>query len=196
MNNVHKMKRSELRRKILNLSWETLNEKGGNALRMRDVAKGCDCSVGTVYNIFEGINEIILRLNIRSVHRLTEKILAALEGPTELKDAVRAMGNAYLEFARTYPHQWTTLFERESVDTPPDWYMKEINDNLERVEAELIRRFGLEKKDAVKLVGFFWAAIHGITSIMLHKKTRIVERIIKEEDIDRYIDHCLMGMIP
>lgn len=190
------MKRTELRRQILNSSWETLNEKGGKALQIRNIAKECDCSVGTIYNVFEGIHEIILRLNIRSLRCLTEKILAALKKTTEVKEGVRVMGNAYLDFAKTYPHQWTTLFERESVQSPPKWYVKEIDENLRKIEAVLIQKFGLQNEDAIKLVGFFWAAIHGITSILLHKKTRIVERIIKEEDIDRYIDHCLMGMIP
>ena len=60
----------------------------------------------------------------------------------------------------------------------------------------MVEKFHLEQERAIKLVEFFWAAIHGITSIMLYKKTCIVERIIKEEDLDRYIDHCLMGMIP
>lgn len=196
MNNVQSLKRSELRQKLLNLSWEIVKEHGGGALRMRDLAKGCECSVGTVYNIFEGIQEIILRLNVRSIHLLTGEIMTALESETDLRNGVRAMGNAYLEFAISHPHQWKTLFERESIQDPPDWYLKEVNGDLEKIQKELVFRFELDKISAAKLAGFFWAAIHGITSIMLHKKTRIVENIIREEDIDRYIDHCLMGMIP
>ena len=171
-------------------------EQGEDALRIRDLAKGCGCSVGTVYNVFEGINEILLRLNIRSLHILTDKVLLALEKPADLQEGVRAMGRAYMEFAKTYPHQWTSLFERESVKNPPEWYLDGVNQQLDQIESRLVEKFNLKKESAVKLVGFFWAAIHGITSILLHKKTRIVNRIIKEEDLDRYIDHCLMGIIP
>lgn len=196
MNNVQVMSRNELRGKILDLGWQKLQGQGGSALRVRDLAKGCGCSVGTVYNVFEGINEIVLRLNLRSLHMLSEMIMSALEKAQDLRSGVRGMGTAYMGFAKTHPHQWTTLFERESVEAPPKWYLDEVNQMLNGVEQELVEKFHLEQENAIKLVGFFWAAIHGITSIMLHKKTRIVERIIKEEDLDRYIDHCLMGMIP
>ena len=196
MNNVQVMSRNELRGKILNLGWQKLQDQGGSALRIRDLAKGCGCSVGTVYNVFEGINEIVLRLNLRSLRILSEMIMTSLEKAKDLRSGVRGMGTAYMGFAKAHPHQWTTLFERESVEAPPKWYLDDVNHMLNGIEHELVEKFHLEQESAIKLVGFFWAAIHGITSIMLHKKTRIVERIIKEEDLDRYIDHCLMGMIP
>ncbi len=190
------MSRKELHQKILNIGWQKLQEDGVSALRIRDLAKESGCSIGTVYNTFAGVNEIILKLNVRSLTILCEKILAVLENAEDLKNGVRMMGAAYMDFAKSHPHQWTMLFERESVEEPPKWYLDEVNLKLTSVEQLLMKKFGLEEENAVKLVGFFWAAIHGITSILLHKKTRIVERFIKEEDLDRYIDHCLMGMIP
>ncbi len=71
-----------------------------------------------------------------------------------------------------------------------------MNVKLREIEGEIVRRFYLRMDEAMKLVGFFWAAIHGITSIILNKKTRIIEGMIREEDLDAYVDHCLMGMIP
>ena len=196
MNVVQVVSRSELRRKILDLGWGVLEKQGGNALRIRDLAKGCGCSIGTVYNAFEGMNEIILRLNVRSLNILYGGILEALEKAGGLKEAVRSMGAAYVRFAKEHPYRWKLLFENEWVEGVPEWYLDEVNMKLRELEAELVRRFYLKMEEAMKLVGFFWAAIHGITSIMLNEKMRVVEGIIKEEDLDAYVDHCLMGMIP
>ncbi len=69
------MSKSELRKKILDLGWATLEKQGGGALRIRDLAKGCGCSIGTVYNTFQGIDEIVLRLNVRSLNILYGGIL-------------------------------------------------------------------------------------------------------------------------
>ena len=188
------LSRSALRTKILDLGWGVLET--GTGIRIRDLAKGCGCSIGTVYNVFEGMDEIVLRLNARSLDILYEGILKALEGEDDLKSGVRAMGAAYMVFAKKHPHRWKMLFENESLEKAPQWYLDVVNAKLREIESELVRRFYLKMEEAMKLVGFFWAAIHGITSIMLNKKTRVVEGIIKEEDLDRYIDHCLLGMIP
>ncbi|QVL57787.1 MAG: TetR/AcrR family transcriptional regulator [Simkaniaceae bacterium] len=188
------MSRNELRKKILNLGWGVLET--GTGLRIRDLAKGCGCSIGTVYNLFEGMDEIVLRLNAKSLDILYGGILKALEGENDLKSGVRAMGASYTQFAKDHPHRWKMLFENESVERAPQWYLDVVNAKLREIESELVRRFYLKMEEAMKLVGFFWAAIHGITSIMLNKKMRVVEGIIKEEDLDAYVDHCLMGMIP
>ena len=190
------MSKSELRKKILDLGWATLEKQGGGALRIRDLAKGCGCSIGTVYNTFQGIDEIVLRLNVRSLNILYGGILEALEKADELKEGVRAMGAAYMKFAKSHPHGWKMLFENESAQQAPEWYVDEVNVKLREIEGEIVRRFYLRMDEAMKLVGFFWAAIHGITSIILNKKTRIIEGMIREEDLDAYVDHCLMGMIP
>ena len=194
MNVVQVMSRSELRSNILDLGWDILET--GTGLKIRDLAKGCGCSIGTVYNIFEGMDEIVLRLNARSLDILYGQILEALEGEDDLKSAVRAMSGAYMQFAKEHPHRWKMLFENESVERAPKWYLDVVNAKLREIETELVRRFYISMEEAMKLVGFFWAAIHGITSILLNKKTRVVKDIIREADLDAYVDHCLMGMIP
>ena len=194
MNVVQIMSRNELRSNILDLGWDILET--GTGLKIRDLAKGCGCSIGTVYNIFEGMDEIVLRLNARSLDILYGQILEALEGEDDLKSAVRAMSGAYMQFAKEHPHRWKMLFENESVERAPKWYLDVVNAKLREIETELVRRFYISMEEAMKLVGFFWAAIHGITSIMLNKKTRVVKDIIREADLDAYVDHCLMGMIP
>ena len=146
MNNVQVISRNELRGKILDLGWQKLKDQGGNALKVRDLAKGCDCSIGTVYNVFEGINEIVLRLNLGSLRMLSEMIMSALEKTEDLRGGVRGMGTAYMEFAKTHPHQWTALFERESVETPPKWYLDEVNQLL---AARIIRSQGFSAMGVV-----------------------------------------------
>ena len=104
------MSRSELRRKILDLGWGVLEKEGRNALRIRDLARRCGCSIGTVYNVFEGMNEIVLRLNVRSLGILYGGILESLEKADGLKEGVRSMGAAYMWFAKKHPYRWKMLF--------------------------------------------------------------------------------------
>ena len=94
------MSRNQLRSKILDLGWNVLET--GTGLRIRDLAKGCGCSIGTVYNVFEGMDEIVLRLNARSLDILYDGILKALEEEDDLKSGVRAMGGAYMRFAKEH----------------------------------------------------------------------------------------------
>lgn len=196
MNNVQVMKRDQLKTAILKLGWNVLSTQGAHALRIRYLAKESGCSIGTVYNVFDSLDEIILYLNVRSLDILYQDTFAALKEAKDLKEGIRKICNAYMNFAKNYPNQWKTLFENVSSEFVPDWYLEAVNSKFHAIEKQLAEQFGLDETEAKKLVGFFWAAIHGITSIMLNKKMRIVESNVCEEDLDAYIEHCIIGMIP
>ena len=63
-------RKPNLKTDILDSGWRILVERGRDAVRLRDLAKENECSVGTVYNLFENLDEIILRLNLKCLDKM------------------------------------------------------------------------------------------------------------------------------
>jgi|JI10StandDraft_1071094.scaffolds.fasta_scaffold376311_1 AcrR family transcriptional regulator len=188
-------KHTSLKTEILDIGWKVLQEKGREALHLRDLAEKGGCSVGTIYNLFENVDEIILRLNLkcldlmyRSLHREMEK---GIEKGEDLKGTLRRTGKAYLKFGMEYPFLWKSLFENLTVDPLPEWYQKKVEGGIEEIERAIVESYGLKSDRATEIVSFFWSAIHGITSIMLNKKRGQFD----EAYLNSYIDHCLKGFV-
>lgn len=188
-------KQATLKSEILNIGWKILTEKGREALRLRDLAKKGGCSVGTIYNLFENVDEIVLRLNLKcldmmygSLHR---EMNQGIQKGEDLKGVLRRMGKAYLTFGMKHPLLWKSLFENLAIDPFPKWYREKVDGGIEEIECAIVKSYGLKAGKAAQIVGFFWAAIHGITSIMLNKKRGQFD----ETYLNAYIDHCLKGFI-
>lgn len=188
-------KKTTLRSEILDIGWEILSEKGRESLRMRDLAKRAECSVGTIYNQFENLDEIVLRLNVKCLDllysTLHKEMKKGIKDKECLKGVFRRLGKAYLAFGTEHPKLWKSLFESLAIDPFPDWYRKEVDGGIEEIEKAIVKTYGLSAEKTTQIVGFFWAAIHGITSIMLNKKRGQFD----EAHLDSYIDHCLKGFL-
>ena len=50
----------ELRARLIDVAERTIAENGLAALKARDLAREAGCSVGTIYNVFEHLDELIL----------------------------------------------------------------------------------------------------------------------------------------
>jgi AcrR family transcriptional regulator len=201
MNKVQKkmVKDAGLKKDILENGWAILNQNGREALRMRELAKLSDCSVGTVYNLYDNLNEIILRLNVRSLDQmygvLHQEMRKEIECGSNLYEVFHKMGKAYISFGLRYSKLWRSLFESVPIDPMPEWYKEKAQNGLFIIEAAIQKKFGLSEGQANQLVNFFWAAMHGMTSILINRKLEALNESATEAFVTSYIDHCLRGFI-
>jgi len=193
------VKDAGLKKDILENGWAILNQNGREALRMRELANLSDCSVGTVYNLFENLNEIILKLNLRSLDKmyaaLHHELKVEIEKKSNLHVVFQKMGRAYIAFGMKNPKLWRSLFESLPINPLPEWYREKVQQGLLVIEGTIHNVFGLEKEKANQLVSFFWAAMHGMTSIMINRKMEALNEEASERYVISYIDHCLRGFI-
>ena len=195
MNSVQRLTRPQIKQNILESGWQTLNREGQSALKIRNLAIASHCSIGTIYNIFSNLDEILLHLNLKSfllmLSVLQKNLDEELEKKRSLNQVVRKLSETYIEFAKNYPNQWKALFENISLEKPPKWYVEKIQNGIDQFEKKLEISFQLSSKTVKTIVSFFWITIHGMASLLVNKKTRIVSRLINEEDFGDHIDHYL-----
>jgi len=166
-----------LREQLIAAAERTIASKGLAALRARDLARETGCAVGTIYNVFEHLDELVLCVGSRTLTML-EVALAAARPPvpdgsgTEPVDDLVRLALTYLEFAATHTVRWRALFQhRMSEDRPlPEWFVEQhrLFAQVEQPLTALLPQ--LDRKARRTLARTVFSAVHGIVALGLDEK--------------------------
>ena len=161
--------RDELRQMILDAATGLIDRAGPAGLSARAVARKIGYSVGTIYNLFDNLDDLIWQINGRTLDSLQANLAAAATG-SGAEPRVRRLAQAYLDFVTTYPKRWALVLEnRTGAAEPPRWYSDRIRGLFDLAEAALADYFpdtaaGARRRSAHVL----WA---GLTGIALLRET-------------------------
>src|SRR6516225_5829688 len=133
-----------LRTRLIDAAERSIAERGLAALKARDLAAEAGCAIGTIYNVFEHLDELVLAVGSRTLAMLDAALEAARSrGPhssTEgaIADLVR-LALAYLDFAAQHQVRWRALFEHRisEAHSLPDWYVEQQQVLFAQVEGPM-----------------------------------------------------------
>lgn len=171
----------ELRQMVLDAARKTVDEAGLSALSARGLATAVGYSVGTLYNLFDNLDHIVLTLNgatLQALHtRLTEVQMAAKADKVEPIVAITRLAGAYIEFASASPHLWQAMFSHRlppGMAMPPA-YDALIADVFRLVESVLAPLFtkGAEA-ECSRSARILWAGIHGMLALNADGKLNLI----------------------
>src|SRR5215472_12999882 len=172
-------RRTALREQLIDAAERTIAGKGLAALKARDLAREVGCAVGTIYNVFDHMDALVLCVGSRTLAML-EAALVAIRPTTaghgsaeEAADDLIRLALAYLEFAATHTVRWRALFEhRMSEDRPlPEWFVEQQHRLFAQVEqplTTLLPELGREGRRVLARTVF--SAVHGIVALGLEEK--------------------------
>ena len=179
-------KNTDLRRKrifedAMDAATKIARNEGLGSLTVRRIAKQVGCSVGTIYNVFDNLDTLILHLNGRTFDALYEE-LAKVDPKDEPRAAVASLTETYLAFVRDNANLWNVVFEHvwPAKYPLPDWYREKIERLLKLLATILAPLFpeGREpggREDENYLAALvLWSGLHGIHSLMATGKLGIV----------------------
>jgi AcrR family transcriptional regulator len=167
--------RSQMRDRMVAIGSRIITDEGLGALQARRVAQEAQCAVGTLYNVFGGLDYLIIEANALTLEALGAALLRAdveAGGLAAGADArLRALALAYLHFATDHSHAWRALFEHHmaSGNNVPAWY-RERQGRLFAMVEEILHRTFDDPSDRVMNARALFAAVHGIVSIALDRK--------------------------
>lgn len=192
------MKKEILRKKIFDSAWQIVESQGVDKLNVRKIAEMSSCSLGSIYNGFTSFNELQLHINAEILARLYKALDSSIqEGinkSVSLKDILKNLGHTYIEFGLNNRLLWKALFEYFPCESLPDWYVKHTKDGIHFICQKLSSEFELNEEKVKKIVGFFWASIHGVCSILLNRKMEMVADLFNQLSLEPFIDCCLDGI--
>ncbi|MGB5718562.1 MAG: TetR/AcrR family transcriptional regulator [Gammaproteobacteria bacterium] len=169
--------REELREMTLKAAENIVVEQGYEGLSARKVATAIGYTVGTLYLVFENLDDLILHINARTLDRLHARMAESQAKSGDAVDYLLQLGEIYIRFANDDPHRWAMVFEhRFSEDrVVPAWYQEKIARMFAMVEEGLAplatNRPQLEVTQAARAL---WGGVHGICILALTDNLGIV----------------------
>lgn len=72
--------------------------------------------------------------------------------------------------------------------------MQRARKGIYQICDQLSKAFELSEADAKKIVGSFWASIHGISAILLNRKMEMVAELFDADCLQPYVEYSLDGL--
>jgi AcrR family transcriptional regulator len=175
---MQKNRHAALRERLIDVAERTVATNGLAGLRARDLAREAGCAVGTIYNVFEDLDELILCVGSRTLAMLDTalgavRLALSYGSPEDAADDLVRLALAYLEFAAKHTVRWRALFEhRMSEGRPlPQWFVDQQHALFAQVERPLVTLLPDLDPDARRtLARTLFSAVHGIVALGLEEK--------------------------
>lgn len=162
----------ELRQRILEAAQGIIERDGLIGLSAREIARAIGYSPGTLYNIFENLDDLLLTLQTHMLAELVEVMKAVPEEKTP-QATIDALARAYLDFALRNKLMWNLLFTH-SIPTQmlaPTALVDNVNKISELVERPIGQMLKSSNKQETELAAkALWAGVHGVTAIAVTEK--------------------------
>lgn len=186
----------QLRELILEASTALIEEHGLAGLSAREIARRIEYSPGTLYNIFENLDDLVLTIEGRLLDRLAN-VLATLPADDDPRENVVRLALAYLKFTHDNPRLWNLLFEHHlpAGRAVPAWYQQKLDGLMARVEAALDPlTSGRTAEAKTRAARVLWAGVHGITSLSTTDKLSTISTEAAAPLVEDLVRTYLVGL--
>ena len=141
--------------------------EGLAGLTARGIANRVGCSVGTLYNVFDSLDTLIIHLNGTTFDALYEE-LKTIEISGNAETSVQRVVDAYLKFVRENPNKWNVIFDHAWPQNYPlpQWYIDKIQRVLTPLADAMAPLFPPGQEDKIGQAAILlWSGLHGIQSL-------------------------------
>jgi len=158
----------ELRQLIPAAAQSIIERDGLVGLSAREIARTIGYSPGTLYNIFENIDDVLLTLQTQMLARVID-VMNAVPKTSPPNQMIADLARAYLDFALENKLMWNLLFTHQ-VAAPAA-----LVDNINCISAivaqpvaDMLPNGSHSESDVAAKA--LWAGVHGVTAIAVTDK--------------------------
>lgn len=170
--------------------------EGYKGLSARKVAAAIDYTVGTLYLVFENLDDLVLQVNGRTLDMLFGWLTTRSDQTGSPRKVLLALAGAYVAYAEQETPRWNMLFEyvAEKGNSLPEWYLHKLGKVFGLAEAALEPlgdgRSALEIQQAARVL---WASVHGICTLKIRQRMDLAGGQTAEAMARMLIDNFLRG---
>ncbi len=165
--------RQRLEARMIDIAERVIAAEGIAAMQARRVAQEADCSVGTLYNVFGGLDGLVVAVNMRTLAALGEQLSATARGAEQgtLEQQLMALALAYRDFAVQQNRRWRALFEHKmEPGKPVPASYREAQASLFALVEAALRGVIADATERFSAARALFAAVHGIVTLALDNK--------------------------
>lgn len=185
--------KGNVRNAILTTAWQMVKEEGWQLLSIRKIADAIEYSVPVIYDHFENKEAILHEIGNEGFRLLAKKIGQAKEKHSNPVEQLKAMGDAYWNFALKNKEYYQLMYgvgmpcceeekcpdNKESFD---HFIMESITAALEKNKRPVA--------NACLKYHTFWSILHGLVSIKIMGNSPVsgeLNKMVLEDAIDGFI---------
>ena len=186
----------QLRELILEAAQDIIVTQGLAGLSAREIARRIGYSPGTIYNMFENLDDVVLHVEARLLDALDARLSSILQEGRP-PDTLQRLAQAYLAFTHERPKLWNLLFEHHlpAGTALPSWYQEKLEGLMARIETALGGHFGPGREaDRERAARVLWAGVHGITSLSTADKLSVITTESASKLIEDLVSTYLAGL--
>jgi AcrR family transcriptional regulator len=188
----------QLRALIISAAREIIAANGLSGVSAREIARKIGYSPGTLYNLFEGLDDLFLHVEALLLDALDGKLeqATAAAGP---KDQLRRLVQTYTGFCRENPNLYNMITQHGMPRGAqmPVWYLDKVERLVGRVEAALAPLFPNDQRDPKSLrrtAVVVWAGVHGIVTLSTTEKLASLPNDSMESMANDFVATYLSGL--
>jgi AcrR family transcriptional regulator len=186
--------REEIHQMALKAAESIVSKGGYKALSTRKVAAEIGYTVGTLYLIFENLDDLVLQVNGRTLDMLVRWMEKRVGDRDRGLETLFLLATAYIEFAERHTARWNMLFDyvADKGDELPDWYEEKVGQVFGLIESALPVN---DDQDAnMQVARVLWASVHGICMLKIRQRLVLAGGQTTEQMTHMLIENFLRGM--
>ncbi|MDY7097244.1 MAG: TetR/AcrR family transcriptional regulator [Pseudomonadota bacterium] len=162
---------NELRDLLISCGHELMAERGFAKFSAREAARRAGYTVGTIYNVFGGLDGYLIAINSRTFVLWSRWLEDALtKASTDPAARIEALVRAYFEFAETNRNAWMAIYDHRidrSIEIPrEDAAAREALTGIVDREVSVTLGTG-SPEESQRLVRSLIATVHGHCALWL-----------------------------
>lgn len=191
--------RQELKEMILEAAWRIVGQEGFEGLSARRVAAEIGYAPGTIYNIFDSMDDLYLQLNARTLDQL-QGVLTSQACNDHKKTPVqnmKKMASLYMAFAHEFRPYWLMLFSHRLPEGRQleEWYQDKIDQLFDPLENLLQPLFSTKQDQKRKMAArVLWSSVHGLCFLQESGKIHLVGGKTSSDMASYLIDAFVAGI--
>lgn len=189
--------RDEIRSMAIKAGRKLIQDQGFVNFSARKVASQIGYTIGTIYNVFEGYDDLILHINSETLKSIRHYFEDNMPPHSTGIKAVKLLCSFYVEFVFKNYSLWKVLFEYSlrSQSELPAWYLEEVHRIFEFAERYLRPVLNNDQKLSHLASAVLWAGIHGICSLESTAKLSYMGVSSVQLLTDSLVDNYLSGLL-
>lgn len=187
----------QIKNMVLVAAEELVAEGGQNQLRVRNIAVKIGYTVGSIYMVFESMNDLIVHLKSRTLDAINQQMGQVIAHNAEQQ--LEELATVYIQFASQNLNRWGLVFEHRSPDNTaaPDWYQSKVDKLYKNFEDQFeVLIPGMSGVERRRTTLAFLGGIHGICVLMLTKQLGVINDNDLEESVALLIRRFIQDSCP
>jgi AcrR family transcriptional regulator len=154
-------KRGVTLQQIVQTAIDIADREGLAAVTLSAVAERLQIRPPSLYNHVNGMDGLHSLLALNGLNALLETVCSAKEGKAG-REALLAIAEAYVEFARKHPGLYAASLSRHSSEDPD---CLQVSQEISSVLAETVRECGIQDGEELHIVRGFRSMLHGFAAL-------------------------------